>query len=74
MAYASPYGHVFDIPVVRPARKRATTNIFRDRTHADLIDLEFSEYGRDPRFVAGWFILPGVALGMAIVAALILLL
>jgi hypothetical protein len=74
MAYASPYRHVFDIPVARLARKRITANVFRDRAHADLIDLEFSEYGRNPRFPAGWFILPCVVLGMAIVAALILLL
>jgi hypothetical protein len=74
MAYASPYRHVFDIPVAQPARKRATANVFRDRAHADLIDLEFSEYGRDPRFASGWFLLPGVVAGMAIVAALILLL
>ena len=74
MAYASSYRHVFDVPVARPARKRVIANVFRDRTHADLIDLEFSEYGRDPRFPAGWFILPGAVLGMGIVAALILLL
>ena len=73
MAYASPYRNVFDIPV-RPARKRAPANVFRDRAHVDLIDLEFSEYGRDPRFAPGWFILPGAVLGMAVVAALILLL
>jgi hypothetical protein len=73
MAYASPYRHVFDIPIA-PTRKRATADVFRDRTHAELVDLEFSEYGRDPRFVAGWFILPGVVLGLGVVAALILLL
>lgn len=25
---------------------------------SDLIDLEFSEHGRDPRFLPGWWIVP----------------
>jgi len=24
----------------------------------DLVDLEFSDYGRDPRFLPGWWIVP----------------
>ena len=28
----------------------------------DLIDFEFGDYGRDPRFVPGWWILPGICL------------
>jgi hypothetical protein len=32
----------------------------------DIIDLEFSEYGRGPRFVSGWWICPGLLLGIAL--------
>jgi len=31
-----------------------------------LIELEFSEYKRDARFPAGWWIVPGVATGVAL--------
>ena len=34
--------------------------------HRDVIDLEFSDYGRDPRFMPGWWILPGVLIGAAL--------
>ena len=37
-------------------------------THRDIIDLEFSDYGRDPRFLQGWWILPGVLIGAALAA------
>ena len=37
-------------------------------TQEDIIDLEFSEYGRDPRFLPGWWILPGMLLGTALTA------
>lgn len=31
------------------------------------VDAEFSDYGRDPRFLPGWFILPSVLAGAAVV-------
>jgi hypothetical protein len=34
------------------------------RSDDELIDLEFSDYGRSPRFVAGWWILPGLLVGV----------
>jgi hypothetical protein len=33
-----------------------------------LIDLEFSDYGRDPRFVVGWWIVPGLIPSLAIIS------
>ena len=33
--------------------------------NSDLVDLEFSDYGRDPRFVPGWWLATGWALGLA---------
>jgi len=29
----------------------------------DINPLEFSDYGRSPRFVSGWWIVPGLLLG-----------
>ena len=73
--HGSPYSHVFDIPLAKPARgRRKTPDVFRTREHAAMADLEFSDVGRNPRFAPGWFILPGIAWGLAVIAALILLL
>jgi len=38
-------------------------NIRRKPTRIESDDLEFSEYGRDPRFGAGWYFLPVIAIG-----------
>jgi hypothetical protein len=35
----------------------------------DFSDLEYSDYGRAPRFLSGWWILPGLALGMLLTLA-----
>jgi hypothetical protein len=32
---------------------------------SDLADLEFSDYGRDPRFAPAWWLATGWALGLA---------
>jgi hypothetical protein len=74
MAYVHHYDHIHDVPLARrPRRRRETAEIFRDREYAELIDLEFSNAGRNPRFPAGWFILPAVVTGMAVLAAVALL-
>jgi hypothetical protein len=77
MAYAGHYRHSFDAPAPRPKRaKRAALDIYRSRELADLIDLadlieqEYSDTGRDPRFPSGWYILPGLVLGVAALALL----
>ena len=54
----------------RPAHVRRVTGLLRKRA---LIDLEFGTTGRSPRFKSGWYILPAIVTGMAIVAALLLL-
>jgi hypothetical protein len=71
MAYASHYRQVFDVPVA--GRRRDVSAVFRDPAHASLIELEFSNYGRNPRFQPGWYILPAVVTGMAIIAAVLVL-
>ena len=71
MAYAGHYRHVFDVPVAR--RKRDVSAVFRDPSHVKLVEMEFSNVGRNPRFPAGWYILPAVVTGMAIIAAVLLL-
>jgi hypothetical protein len=38
----------------------------RRETHQDIVDLEFSDYGRDPRFLPGWWIFPGMLIGAAL--------
>jgi hypothetical protein len=75
MAYAGHYHHQYDAQVARcrnAARKKRIPAVFQDRDHISAMDLEFSEYGRNTRFVPGWFILPAAVLGMAIIAALLL--
>jgi hypothetical protein len=55
----------------RPIRKRTTAHCEShdalDRHNCDdLIDLEFSDYGRSRRFVSGWWIVPGLLLGASV--------
>jgi hypothetical protein len=54
----------------RPARAHRVAGILRKRA---LIDLEFGSHGRSPRFKSGWYILPAIVTGMAIIAAVLLL-
>ena len=39
---------------------RAHSRRSKTQSHDDLMELEFSDYGRDPRFQSGWWILPGL--------------
>lgn len=73
MAYVHHYDHAFDGPLSKRARRREPAQVFRSREHSDLIDLEFSNVGRNPRFPAGWFILPAIMSGVAILTAVALL-
>ena len=63
----------FHHPMFGVARPRRRAGLSRGREQAELIDLEFSNYGRSPRFQHGWYILPAVVTGMAIIAAVLLL-
>ena len=49
-----------DIIVFSPRRRFATQNQRRlaAQSRYDLAELECSDYGRDPRFLAGWWIIP----------------
>jgi len=44
-------------------RRLARIHYLPTREVADLAELEFGEYGRDPRFLPGWWILPGLLVG-----------
>jgi len=37
--------------------------------HRDFDGLEFSDYGRNSRFVSGWWIIPGLVIGSMILIA-----
>jgi hypothetical protein len=63
----------FHHPMFGAPRLRRRAALSRSRDQAELIDLEFSNYGRSPRFQHGWYILPAVVTGMAIIAAVLLL-
>jgi hypothetical protein len=65
----SPYGHVFDIPVVRAARKLREEPGLSQQDR--LVNCEFSEIGRDPHFPPGWYIIPGGILGGLLLVALL---
>jgi hypothetical protein len=73
MAHVDSARHIFHIPPARVRSRRELASVFRKREHVDLIDLEFSNYGRNPRFQPGWYILPAVVTGMAMIAAVLLL-
>ena len=72
MAFASPYDHIFDVPLAkRGARAKPVPEIFRRREHVEAAELEFSEYGRDPRYPSGWYIVPALLIWAGILAALV---
>lgn len=66
MAVVTFYDSVFDGSL--PERAPAVRILDRDA----LMELEFSEVGRDPRFLPGWYILPSIFAGTLLLAALIL--
>jgi hypothetical protein len=62
MAFAGTYDNSFDIPAV------AGNLAIHD--YDALIDLEFSDYGRDGRFLPGWYILPSIVGGLLVLSSL----
>lgn len=42
-------------------------------TRFTMDDLESSDWGRDPRFLPGWYILPGFILGVLFLVGLFML-
>ena len=64
MAFAGTYDNVFDIPAVA-----GPSDTIDDDA---LIALEFSDYGRDDRFLPGWYILPSIVGGLLVIVSLII--
>lgn len=63
MAVVSRFDRLLDDNIVPfPRRARAITGPERDA----LLELEFGEMGRDPRFLPGWYILPFAAIGAVV--------
>ena len=60
-------------PFVR-SRRSARVHYLPPRDVADLAELEFGDYGRDPRFLPGWWILPGLLLGVPLMVWIVSLL
>ena len=65
MAFAGTYDEVFEIPA-------ATGSATAIHDHDALMELEFSDYGRDDRFLPGWYILPSIVGGLLVIAALLI--
>ena len=53
------------------ARSKSNTAARRAAARQAIEDFEFSDWGRDPRFLPGWFLIPGFAIG-AMVAILLI--
>ena len=49
-------------------RERKQRGVKNSASSQHLIDLEFSEYLRDRRMLAGWWIVPGLLLGLGFLA------
>ena len=64
MAFAGTFVETFDIPAA------ARNSTIRD--DEELLELEFSDYGRDTRFLPGWYILPSIVGGLLVITALII--
>ena len=64
MASWSHCDHSFDRVaaqrIARSRRGKAVAIAYPGPTWSDLIELEFSDFGRDARFPSGWFIAPVV--------------
>ena len=43
----------------------------RARVNGPVEDLEFSDYGRDPRYLLAWWILPMLLLDLVVLAAFV---
>lgn len=67
MAVASCFDSILDTTPERPVAPRTFTAL----DHDALMDLEFSDIGRDPRFLPGWYILPSIVGGLLVLASLI---
>jgi hypothetical protein len=60
-------------PFARP-RRFARMPCLPRQEPVDMEELEFGDYGRDPRFLPGWWILPAWLLGSAFIISIVILL
>ena len=61
---------VYDKQGVLPRPGQSATVHYLPRRYTDLADLEFSELGRDPRFLPGWWLLPALLLSATCIAGI----
>ena len=61
---------VYDKQGVLPWPGQSATVHYLPRRYLDLADLEFSEHGRDPRFLPGWWLLPALLLSSTCIAGI----
>ena len=61
---------IHDKQGVLPWPGQSATVHYLPRLYADLADLEFSELGRDPRFLPGWWLLPALLLSSTCIAGI----
>jgi hypothetical protein len=59
---AAYYDKLYLVPLARPPRTVCRGNL------EVIIEREFSDEFRDPRFLPGWYILPGLAIAGLIIA------
>jgi hypothetical protein len=55
------------------ARSKSNTTARRAAARRAIEEFEFSEWGRDPRFLPGWFLIPGFAIAAVMAVFLIAL-
>ena len=72
MAYSSHYDR--DLDVARGERlgrarrsARAVAIAYSNAIWSDLIEIEFSNFGRDPRYPRGWYMAPAMLLLLLLV-------
>ena len=68
MAVANCFDSILDVGADWPVLPRRVADPIDPEL---LLDLEFSEVGRDPRFLPGWYILPSIVGGLLVLTALI---
>jgi hypothetical protein len=67
MAVANYFDSIVDFGPERPVAQLTFAETF---DHDALMDLEFSEIGRDSRFLPGWYILPSIVGGLLVLVSL----
>lgn len=72
MALARPIDHFFDAPSIPFAPANNNLPHLQSRAMDVLLEREFSEEGRNPHFLPGWYILPAAVGGFLVLLALLI--